>query len=176
MRCFTTLVAFLIAASLTGPAAAQLVPTIENHDPGRQRPAPKPRATARAAQGAVAERAPPPQPRPAPRADTFGARPLEYGPASPQHGGLAPTPNLARWRGHGSDRTLGRTDLVWYANRAWRCRREDGTTGAISGISPYNLLFRHAEQNRKQTLDSVINRAAGSGLARQVDSGIVVCR
>jgi len=168
------LIAGLIAAT-AGPAPGQLVRTIENHDPGRQRPAPRPTATASAVPGARAPQ-PRPSPRPTPWTATQAPPPLDYGPASLQRNGLAPTPNVARWHGRGSDRTLGRTDLVWYANRAWRCRREDGTTGRVSGISPYNLLFRHAEQNRKQTLDSVIRRAAGSGLARQVDSGIVVCR
>jgi hypothetical protein len=103
--------------------------------------------------------------------------PVDYNHTAVGNGaGLAPTPNVARWRGRTRDRTLGRSDQVWFGNGGWRCRRDDGTTGTIWGINPGDLLYRYANMSGKQTLGAVAGASHSAAFARQLDSGIVMCR
>lgn len=151
-------------ATFAPPAPAQLVRTIEDRTTARP-PRPKP------SQGPVIGPTPRPSPRLPPPIPITPSGGNAYG-----SDGLAPTPNVARWQRHSQARVLGRTDLVWYANRGWRCRRDDGTTGTIGGITPPGTLYRYASMSGRQSLGKIIATARSGPLGRQVDTGMVVCR
>lgn len=150
--------ALLLGLGLSAaPAPAQLIHTIEDRNTPRP---PKAKPSEGPSVGPIAKPTPRPLPPPPPAFDGI------------THHGLAPTPNVARWHARSTARTLSRADLVWYAGRGWRCRRDDGTTGTVQ---PAGLIYRYGNMTGKQSLGKVIAAAPSGTLGRQVDSGIILC-
>jgi hypothetical protein len=74
------------------------------------------------------------------------------------------------------DRVLSRDDRVWYSNGAYRCRRNDGTTGTIIGAALGGLLGNSIAGRGDKTLGAIVGAVGGGVLGNTIDRGNVRCR